>query len=127
MLDTCLPYLVANSRTYSPAITGMSSERSRDGAGEGALLVPEELAGDQLLRDGAGVHGDERPSGYGRALVDGARHQLLAGAALADDQDGGVGAGGDADLLEHLEHLARARVHAVERLRFDAVVGEHAV
>ena len=39
----------------------------------------------------AGVHRDERPRLARRALVHGARDQLLAGAGLADDEHGGVG------------------------------------
>ncbi len=48
-----------------------------------------------------------RMNGPGRAVrvaVQGGRDQFLAGAALADDQDGGVGRGGEADRLEDLAH-----------------------
>jgi hypothetical protein len=53
------------------------------GAGKGALLVAEQLALQQLLRDGGAVEGQEGRLGTGAVLVDGAGDQLLAGAALA--------------------------------------------
>ena len=52
------------------------------GAGEGPFAIAKELGLQQLLGDGAAVHGHK---GLGRALahlVDGPRHQLLARAAL---------------------------------------------
>ena len=51
--------------------------------GEGALLVAEQLALQQRLRDGGTVEGQERRLGPRAVLVDGAGHQLLARAALA--------------------------------------------
>ena len=57
------------------------------GAGEAALLVAEQDGLDQVLRDGAAVDGDERLARAVRAAVHGARDQLLAGAALAEQQD----------------------------------------
>src|SRR5207244_4294375 len=56
------------------------------GAGEGALLVAEQLALQQLIRDGRAVEGQKRRPGSGAVLVDGAGDYLLAGAALAGDQ-----------------------------------------
>ena len=44
------------------------------------------------------------PAGAVRVAVQGGGDQLLAGAALADDQDGGVGRRGQADRLEDLAH-----------------------
>ncbi len=61
------------------------------GAGEGAALVAEELALQQVLGDGGAVDGDEELLGARAVLVDGAGDELLAGAALAGDEDGGVG------------------------------------
>ena len=55
------------------------------GAGEGALLVAEELALQQVLREGAAVDGDEGLAARGPLVVEGAGHQLLAGAGLAGD------------------------------------------
>ena len=56
------------------------------GAGEGAALVPEQLALEELGRQRRAVHLDERPVAPRRPLVDGARDQLLADAALAANQ-----------------------------------------
>ena len=63
------------------------------GAGEAALDVAEHLALDQLLGNRRAVDLHE---GLGRARTHGverARHQFLAGAALAVDQDAPVGLG----------------------------------
>src|SRR6202012_3314360 len=57
------------------------------GVGERALVVAEQLALEQLGRDRRAVDRDERPAGALAGGVDRARHQLLAGAALAGDQD----------------------------------------
>ena len=55
------------------------------GPGEGALLVAEQLALQQGLRDGGAVDGQERPGGAAAVLVEGAGDQFLARAALAGD------------------------------------------
>ena len=61
------------------------------GAGEGALLVAEELALDQVPRDRRHVDRDERPGLAQAVVVQRPRHQLLAGAALAGDHHPEVG------------------------------------
>ena len=56
-------------------------------AGERALLVAEQLALEQVLGDGGAVDRDERAGrARGLGVMDGARHQLLARAALAGDE-----------------------------------------
>ena len=80
-----------------------------DRAGEGAAHVAEQLALQQVLRDGAAVDGDERPLGARRAAVELARDQLLAGAGLAGDEHGDVGR---RDLLQLAEDLLHARRRA---------------
>ena len=55
-------------------------------AGERAALVAEQRALDQLARNRREVDGDERRVGVARLAVDQPRQQLLAGAALAEDQ-----------------------------------------
>src|SRR5205807_1374593 len=62
-------------------------ERAR----ERAALVAEHLGLEQLGGDRAAVDRDEGAIGARARGVDGARDQLLAGAALAHDEDGGVG------------------------------------
>src|SRR5262249_16685656 len=74
------------------------------GAGEGALLVAEQLALQQRLRDGRAVDGEKRRLGPGAVLVEGAGHQLLAGAALAGDEHGHVLVGHPADGLVDVAH-----------------------
>src|SRR5262249_36596714 len=58
----------------------------RDGAGERALLVAEELALDERRRDRRAVDADERSLSTRRVLVQRARDELLAGARLAGDE-----------------------------------------
>src|SRR6202022_3828592 len=72
-------------------------------AREGALLVAEELRLEQRVDDGGAVDGDEGLL-RSRVAVDHAGDQLLAGAALALDQDGGAGGGHAAHVLEELLH-----------------------
>jgi hypothetical protein len=55
-------------------------------AGERALLVAEELALDQVLRDRGAVELDERTLRAAAAEVDRARDQVLARSVLAGDQ-----------------------------------------
>ena len=72
-----------------------SSKRpgARDGAGEGALFVPEQLALQELRGDGPAVDRDERAVAALGMIVQVARHHLLAGPGLAGDEDFGVGVG----------------------------------
>src|SRR6202035_5907370 len=63
------------------------------GAGEGPLLVPEELVLHQRLGDGRAVDGDERPRPAGGEGVQGAGGELLARAALAGQEHRAVGGG----------------------------------
>src|SRR5688500_14223359 len=72
------------------------------GAGEGALLVAEELALHQVLGNGAAVHRHERLVAARAVLVDQARGELLAAARLARDVDRRLGARQLADQLAHL-------------------------
>src|SRR6185503_18389386 len=64
------------------------------GAGEGALLVAEQLAGHERRRERAAVDGDERLALPRPEIVQRARTQLLAGARFADQQHRYVAAGG---------------------------------
>ena len=78
-------------------------------AGEGAALVPEELALEQRVGERRAVLGDEALILARARVVDRAGHQVLAGAGLAGDQHGGVRLG---HLLHHLEHLVHRRARA---------------
>src|SRR5205814_10369735 len=59
----------------------------REGAGEGAALVTEQLRLEEGLGPSRAVHHDERTGGARARAVDRAGHELLAGAGLALDQD----------------------------------------
>ena len=76
-----------------------------DGAGEGSLHVPEQLALEQVLRQRAAVDRQERPVGPAGQVVDVPGDDLLAGAALALDQHRRVGR---RHVLGELEHLDEA-------------------
>src|SRR5207253_6902046 len=67
-----------------------AADPARDGTGEGAALVAEELALQQAGGDGGAVELDERASAPGAQRVDQAADQLLARARLAPDEDGRV-------------------------------------
>ena len=87
------------------------------GAGEGTADVAEELGLDQRRRERGAVADDERTAAARRQPVDGARDELLAGAALAGDERGrGVGRQA-ADEAEELEHDRRLADHAFEGRR----------
>src|SRR5579864_752527 len=73
-----------------------------DGAGERAFLVAEHFALKQSGGDGGAVQFDERPVATAAELMNGARHQLLAGAGFTLDQNRGIGRRGGPDLFEHL-------------------------
>ncbi len=66
------------------------ADLARRRAGEGALLVAEQLVLEEVLGDRRAVDRDERPLRPRRELVQGAGEQLLAGAALAEQQHGRV-------------------------------------
>ncbi len=87
-------------------------------AGEAPLLVAEELRLDQLFGDRRAVDADEWLVAPRRAVVDGARHELLAGAALARDQHRGGSRRRALDRLAQAAHGRRAshqRLHAALR------------
>ena len=79
------------------------------GAGEGAPLVAEQFAGQQIGRQRGAVQAHEDVLVPRTIVVDAAGDQFLAHAALAADQHGGIGGGGAADLVGHLpNHRAAA-------------------
>src|SRR6185295_8223396 len=74
------------------------------GAGERALHVAEELALDELVGDRGPVHLDERTVGARRRAMERARDELLAHAALAEDEDARVRGAGAGDLRAEAAH-----------------------
>ena len=77
------------------------AQPARGRAREGAPLVAEELALEQRLGNRGAVDRDEGAVAPGRERVDRAREELLARAALALEQDGGVGRGDALGLGAH--------------------------
>ena len=83
--------------------------------GERAADVTEQLALEERRRHRGAVDRDERLLAARRQVVERARDELLAGAALAGDQHGRVAVGDAADQLDRLaDRRARAR-DAVDR------------
>src|SRR5262249_35761723 len=94
-------------------------------AGEGALLVAEDLALEERLGDRRAVDGHEGPRAPRRALVDGPRGELLAGAALAQEEHGSRRWRGEVDeAIDLLHGLALADEPAMSPQRLDALA-EH--
>src|ERR1019366_9664338 len=60
-------------------------------AGKRALLMTEEFALQKRLRQSAAVNDDQGMISSRAGVMDGARHQFLAGAALSGDSHGRVG------------------------------------
>ena len=85
------------------------------GVGERAACVPEELALDQAVGNGAAVDRDERLLAPRAEVVNRARRELLAGARLTCDEDRRVATG------EPANHLQRAE----ERRRFADEIQPH--
>ena len=72
--------------------------------------MAEKLGFQQIFRQGRAVHGDQRLVRAGAALMQGAGHQLLAGAGFAGDQHSGFSRGHGTDDLKHvLDRLAAAQ------------------
>src|SRR5439155_22995746 len=80
-----------------------------DRAGERAFLVSEQLAFEQIERDGRAIQLDERATAPRAQSVNRTRDQLLAGARLAVDEHGRIGRCDALDLFEYqFERLAVA-------------------
>src|SRR4029077_14075703 len=80
----------------------------RGGAGEGPLLVAEELALEEGLRERGAVHGHEGTCGARAPAMDRARRDLLADAALAEQEDRRIGARDLAERFLDRPHRRRA-------------------
>ena len=74
------------------------------GAGERALLVSEQFALNERFGERAAVDHHHGVEAARAQPVNGAGHQLLAGAAFALDHDGGIDPGHGFDLFAHLAH-----------------------
>ena len=110
-----------------PSARSKQPARAACRAGEGALLVAEQLALQHALGERLAVHRDERPGDAIAPVVQQARDQLLAGAALALDQHRGAAR---RDAADELEQLAAARAlgdHGVGRVAAGQLLAQLAV
>src|SRR5437773_420618 len=86
-----------------------SSMGFRNRPGNGAALVDEQGALGELARERREVDGNERRVRIARLAMNQARQQLLAGAALAEDEHRGRQLG---DLVNQLDDVARGLARA---------------
>jgi hypothetical protein len=87
-----------SSREERPVARDLEAPGSaRHGSGEGAALVPEELALDERRREGRTIDVHEGRGRAQREVVDRPRGGGLPGARLAHEQDGRVAGGGPRD------------------------------
>src|SRR5882672_8301714 len=82
---------------------------TRASSGEGSALMPEQLVLDQPFRNRSAVQGHKRLLASIRQMMNRAREQLLAGAAFAQQQRGGIGR---SDTLNLLADAANGSVFA---------------
>src|SRR5206468_9847000 len=87
-----------------------------DGAGEGAPLVPEELALEQTRRNGGAVELHERAVAAVASVVDAPREQLLPRARFAEKQYRRIGRRDDLHLLERPAKRGTVADDVLERL-----------
>src|SRR5258708_23206517 len=71
-----------------------------DGAGEGALLMPEQLTFEEPCGNRRAVELDEGALSPGTQLMNGAGDQFLARARFASNEHGGVGRSDGFDLFQ---------------------------
>ena len=95
--------------------------------GEGPPAVPEELGLEEILGDRAAVDGDEGQRRAAGASVDGARDELLAGAALSRDEDRRLEVGDLRDRPEDVEHLLALREDGLELVLLVDLLSQGAV
>ena len=99
-----MPPSASSNRPFLPLI----------GAGEGSLLVAEQLALQEVVVQDRAVQRDERPLAADVGGVDRLRDQLLARPGLAVDQDGRAERADLLDQVEDLPHLRALRDDVVE-------------
>src|SRR5262249_42250567 len=111
------------------AAVGLFEETASIGARvrERALLVPEELALEQVLRDRTAVDRHERQVLAVRSLMDRTRDELFADAALAVDEDRGLEVGDLRDRAEDVRHRRALREDRFELRLFLDLLLERAV
>src|SRR5579864_7937814 len=98
---------------------------ARDGPGECALLVAEELALEQRVRNGRAVDRYERVIGARADQMHRLGDEFLAGPGLAADEDRGVGRCGLLDDFVHFLHRPALADHLAERAVLPQLLAEH--
>ena len=98
----------AAMRLFEPALPGA------DGAGERAAHVAEDLGFEQVLRDRAAVERDELLPAPRARVMDRARHDFLAGAGFAADQNRARRARDGLERLKQIAHRPTAADDAFE-------------
>jgi hypothetical protein len=101
-----IPDLVEEDRAAFGSLEAALARLS--GSGERALLVPEQLRLEKGVRNGSAVDRYERLVGAPTPVVDREGGELLAGAALAGDQDRNVAS---RDATDHPEDASDASSH----------------
>ena len=100
-------FAISSRNSVPPSASSNRPDAVLLGVGERALDVAEELALEDPLGHAAGVDRHHRPRAARRRRVQRVRHQALAGAVLARDEDVGVGRPHALDDLQHLLHRRR--------------------
>ena len=98
-----------------------AAEFLADGAGEGAFFMAEEFAFEEVFGDGGAIDADVIFLAAPAQAVEGAGDQLLAGAAFAQDEDGGVGGGDALDELAQFDHFGGFADDLLELVNFGGV------
>jgi hypothetical protein len=83
-------------------------------SGEGSANVSEEFAFDETFGKGRAVHRNERPARTRSREVKGPCHELLAGSALARNQNTGIAVGHGSDQRKDLAHGIAGADHLTE-------------
>jgi hypothetical protein len=91
-------------------------------AGEGSLLMAEQLRLDQLLGQGGAIQAHEGRIAPGPHGHDGLGHQLLAGPALPPDHDAGIALRHALDRVIDPQHLLAAADQFPEGIPTDALL-----
>src|SRR5215813_4947584 len=95
----------------------------RYGTREGALLITEQFAFNEILRQGPAVDSDKRRILLERVVMDASRYQFLSGSTFTRDQNSSPVAAGCSHFFMHRLHrsaLADHIVEAVLALKFGA-------
>src|SRR5688572_18540710 len=101
-VEAHVPDLVQEQRAAIGELEAADARRQR--AREGAFLVTEQLALQQLARNRAAVDGHERPTTARRKLVNASRDELFAATGFAANQHRAVVAGNLAhELIETVD------------------------